>query len=146
MATKATCRHPFFDPEFLVNKPEQNQPNFANSAEAEFANLLDYYGIEWQYEPRTFDLEWDADGNVTQAFSPDFYLPGQDLYIELTTLRPKLAGFKNRKIRRMQELYPDINVKLFKRGDIRRLMTKYGIDDEAARIQGTEAQPDADET
>lgn len=145
MTTLRFGRHPSFDLRFLVNEPEQNQPNFVNSAEAEFANLLDYYGIEWQYEPRTFDLEWDADGNVTQAFSPDFYLPGQDLYIELTTLRPKLASFKNRKIRRMQELYPDINVKLFKRGDIRRLMTKYGIDDEAKRIQGTEAQPDTDE-
>lgn len=124
------------DPE---HQPEQ-QPDFANSAEQEFANILDYYGIEWEYEPRTFPLEWDADGNIAEAFSPDFYLPGQDLYIELTTLRPKLASFKNRKVRRMAELYPDVTVKLFKRGDLRRLMTKYGADDEAARIQGTQAQ------
>lgn len=115
-------------------------PQFAHKIEAEFARILDYYGIEWQYEPRTFPLTWDEEGNVTTAFSPDFYLPGQDLYIELTTLRPKLIRHKNRKIRQMQELYPDINVKLFKRDDLRNLMIKFGLDGQAAPIVGTEAQ------
>jgi hypothetical protein len=125
-----------------VTESDKSEVEFVNSAEKEFAAILDYYGIVWEYEPRTFDLEWDADGNVTQAFSPDFYLPESDLYIELTTLRPKLASFKNKKIKRMRQLYPDINVKLFKRGDLRRLMTKYGVDDQAERIKGTEAQDD----
>ncbi len=72
--------------------------------------------------------------------SPDFYLPNQELYIELTTLRPQLTTRKNRKIKRMQELYPSINVKLFKRRDIRNLMVKYGLDQQAQKIEGTEAQ------
>ncbi|MBK8901604.1 MAG: hypothetical protein IPM53_10510 [Anaerolineaceae bacterium] len=119
-----------------------HNPQFAHKLEAEFARILDYYGIEWQYEPRTFPLAWDDDGNVTVAFSPDFYLPGQDLYVELTTLRPKLIRHKNRKIRQLQELYPDVNIKLFKRDDLRNLMIKFGFDGHAASILGTEAQDD----
>lgn len=116
---------------------------FAHPIEAEFARILDYYGIEWEYEPRTFPLEWDEAGNVTQAFSPDFYLPLQDLYVELTTLRPKLIRLKNRKIRRLQELYPEVDVKLFKRNDLRDLMIKFGLDEHAAPIIGTEAQDES---
>jgi hypothetical protein len=126
------------------NEPQgQNQrphPQFAHPAEEAFSQILDYYGIEWEYEPRTFDLEWDDQGNVIEAFAPDFYLPDQDLYIELTTLRPNLTTRKNRKLRRMKELYPEINIKLFKRRDLRDMMVKYGLDREAHKISGREAQ------
>ena len=115
-------------------------PAFVHAIEEEFARILDYYGIAWQYEPRTFALEWDNDGNVTKAFTPDFYLPEQDLYVELTTMRPKLITKKNRKLNRLREVYPEINVKLFKRSDLRDLMIKYGLDEHAARIAGTGAQ------
>lgn len=126
-----------------MNKNSPSLPEFVHPLEQEFAQILDYYGIAWEYEPRTFPLEWDEDGTVTVAFSPDFYLPDQDLYVELTTLRPKLLRHKNRKLRRMAELYPDINIKLFKRKDLRNMMVKYGLDDHAAPIMGTEAQDDA---
>ncbi len=115
-------------------------PNFSHPLEEEFARILDFYGIEWEYEPHTFPLEWDAEGNVSVAFSPDFYMPDQDLYVELTTLRPKLIRHKNRKLRRMAELYPHINVKLFKRKDLRDMMVKYGVDHHAEPIMGTDAQ------
>lgn len=115
-------------------------PSFSHPVEEAFARILDFYGLEWQYEPRTFPLEWDDNGNVTEAFAPDFYLPQQDLYIELTTLRPKLATRKNRKLRRMAELYPQIKIKLYKRREMRDLMVKYGFMDEAGRLIGTEAQ------
>ncbi len=123
-----------------MNPSESDRLKFANSAEEEFARILDYYGIEWEYEPRTFPLQWDAQGQVTEAFAPDFYLPQQDLYIELTTLRPRLVTYKNRRLRRMKELYPEINVKLFKRGSMRDLMDKYGLDQQASRLRGTRAQ------
>ena len=119
---------------------KQNSIRFVHPIEKEFARILDYYAIDWQYEPRTFDLEWDDEGRVTQAFSPDFYLPDQDLFVELTTIRPKLVTKKNRKIRRLKELYPEINIKLLKRSDLRDMMVKYGIDEQAAPIQGTNAQ------
>jgi hypoxanthine phosphoribosyltransferase len=80
---------------------------------------------------------------VIQAFSPDFYLPAQDLYVELTTVRPKLLTPKNRKLRRMRELYPDVQVKLLRRQDVRDVLTKYGDDQQAARLAGTEAQGSA---
>jgi hypothetical protein len=119
----------------------ENRPHtFSHSIEAEFARILDYYGIQWEYEPRTFPLEWDEAGNVIVAFTPDFFLPEQDLFVELTTMRPKLVTKKNRKLRRMQELYPEINIQLWKRSDLRALMLRYGLDAEAARIMGTEAQ------
>jgi hypothetical protein len=115
-------------------------PRFAHPAEEIFARILDYYGIRWDYEPRTFPLEWDNDGNILEGFTPDFYLPDQDLYIELTTLRPKLSTHKNKKLRRIQELYPDVHIKLYKRREMRELMVKYGLLQEAAEIQGPEAQ------
>jgi hypothetical protein len=117
-----------------------NGSRFVHPAEEVFARILDYYGIRWEYEPRTFPLEWDPDGSVQEAFTPDFYLPDQDLYIELTTLRPKLSTHKNKKLRRIKELYPDIHIKLYKRKEMRELMVKYGLLQEAAKIQGTEAQ------
>ncbi|MCL7453797.1 MAG: hypothetical protein M8467_12215 [Anaerolineae bacterium] len=123
-----------------MEEPEKKRPPFAHRSEAAFARILDYYCISWQYEPRTFPLEWDEEGRVVEAFSPDFYLPDQDLYVELTTVRPRLVTGKNRKLRRMRELYPDIQVKLLRRQDVRDLLTKYGDDREAGRIVGTEAQ------
>ncbi len=120
--------------------PAGNGPiHFAHPSEEAFAQILDFYGIAWEYEPRTFPLAWDAAGSVTLAFAPDFYLPDQDLYIELTTRRPQLSTLKNRKLRLMHELYPDINIKLFKRREMRDLMVKYGLDQEAAQMQGTGA-------
>jgi len=83
-----------------------------------------------------------TDGSVRVAFTPDFYLPEQDLFVELTTMRPKLVTKKNRKIRQMHELYPEINIQLWKRSDLRALMLRFGLDDEAARIMGTDAQSD----
>lgn len=120
-----------------ANPPKKE---FVHPSEEEFARILDFYGIEWQYEPRTFDLEWDENGQVTLAFAPDFYLPQQDLYVELTTLRPQLSTKKNHKLKRIKELYPETNIKLFKRREMHNLMVKYGLDSEAGAIQGSEAQ------
>ena len=119
-------------------KPRRNQ--FSHPAEEAFAKILDFYGIEWQYEPRTFTLEWNDKGEVISAFTPDFYLPSQDLYIELTTLRPKLTTIKNRKVRRLQELYPEIHIKLMRRREMRDMMVKYGLYENLEGIEGTEAQ------
>ena len=119
---------------------ETDKPTFVHSVEAEFASILNYYGVEWEYEPKTFALEWDEAGKVTKAFSPDFYLPNEDLYVELTTMRPALVTRKNKKLRQMKELYPEVKVKLLKRSDLRQLMIKFGRDHEAVHIVGTAAQ------
>jgi len=101
---------------------------FAHNSERQFAKLLDFYGIEWQYEPRTFTLERDRDGRPAQAFTPDFYLPAYDLYIEVTTLNQKLVTKKNRKARRLQELHPDVRIKLIYQRDYLHLLVKYGLE------------------
>jgi bifunctional protein TilS/HprT len=101
---------------------------FAHNSERQFAKLLDFYGIEWQYEPRTFTLERDRDGRPAQAFSPDFYLPAYDLYIEITTLNQKLVTKKNRKARRLQELHPEVRVKVLYQRDYLHLLVKYGLE------------------
>ena len=116
---------------------------FVHPSEEVFARIPDFYGIQWEYEPRTFTLEEDGNGNVTQAFTPDFYLPEQDLYVELTTLRPQLSTKKNRKLKRLRERYPEVNIKLFKRREIRNMMIKYGLTEEAEAISGTTAQNNA---
>jgi hypothetical protein len=125
-----------------MDDAERNEApiEFIHPIEAEFARILDYYGIPWEYEPHTFALEWDEAGEIKKAFSPDFYLPTQNLYVELTTMRPKLITRKNRKLRRLRELHPEINIKLFKRNDLRDLMIKYGIDEQAEELIGTDAK------
>ena len=103
-------------------------PRFANEAERECAKVLDFYGVPWEYEPRTFVLEEDADGRTTLAFTPDFFLPEQDLYLEITVMKQRLVTRKNRKLRRLRERYPDVNVKLFYKRDIERLAQRYRLD------------------
>jgi hypothetical protein len=99
---------------------------FAHASEAEMARILDFYDVRWEYEPDTFPILWNLDGAVVESFSPDFYLPDLDLYLEMTTLRQKLVRKKNRKLRRLRELYPSIHIKLFYARDFRALMLKYG--------------------
>jgi hypothetical protein len=99
---------------------------FAHASEAEMSRILDFYAVRWEYEPHTFPILWNLDGDVVESFAPDFYLPDLDLYLEMTTLRQKLVRKKNRKLRRLRELYPDLNIKLFYARDFRALMLKYG--------------------
>ena len=98
---------------------------FAHPSEAEIARLLDFYRVRWEYEPRSFVLEWSEDGRPVKSFTPDFYLPDYDLYLEVTTVRPALTNKKNRKVRQLKEVYPDINIKLLGLRDVEALMLKY---------------------
>ena len=113
-------------PHFQAFRGSQ-QPRFANRAELECAKLLDYYGVPWDYEPRTFVLATDEEGRVTEAFTPDFYLPEQDLYLEVTVMKQSLVTRKNRKLRELREQYPHVNVKLFYRRDLERLAQRYRL-------------------
>jgi len=112
------------DEEPLVERAAM--PAFAHASEGEMARILDFYRIRWEYEPHTFPILWNLDGDVTESFSPDFWLPELDLYLEMTTLRQKLVRKKNRKLRRIRELYPDLRIKLFYARDFKALMLKFG--------------------
>jgi hypothetical protein len=114
-----------------TNSPATHPPldeiPFAHASERVAAEILDFYGIRWLYEPRTFPLEHDAKGNVIVSFTPDFYLVDFDVYIELTTMSQKLVTKKNRKVRRLKELYPDVNVRIFYQKDFKRLLARFGV-------------------
>jgi hypothetical protein len=99
---------------------------FAHASEAELARILDFYEVRWAYEPDTFPIGWSLDGDVVESFAPDFYLPDLELYVELTTLKQSLVRKKNRKLRRLRELYPDVRIKLFYARDFRMLLLKFG--------------------
>ena len=99
---------------------------FAHRSEEEFARLLDYYRVRWDYEPHVFVLEWDEHGEVKESFTPDFYLPDFGYYIELTTRRKNLAARKLRRIALTEQMYPDVSIKLFNPSDFVKLMLKYG--------------------
>ena len=120
------------------NGSSEQTPSFAHPSEEEFARILDFYGLRWHYEPRSFPLKWEGE-RMVEMFTPDFYLPDIDLYLELTTMKQSLVTTKNRKIRRMRELYPDLNVKLIYRRDFHRLLAKYGFGPLAqAEVKGIE--------
>jgi hypothetical protein len=101
---------------------------FAHNSERQFARLLDFYRVDWEYEPTAFPIEWDAAGTPTRYFRPDFHLPGFDLYIEITTLNQRLVTRKNRKVRRLRELYPQVRIKVLYQRDYLSLLAKYGLE------------------
>jgi len=116
------------------------EARFAHASEAEFARILDFYQVAWEYEPQVFPILWDLDGNVLESFAPDFYLPELELFVELTTLQQRLVRKKNRKVRRLRELYPNVRIKLFYARDFRALMLKYGRAALAGELSGAVGQ------
>ncbi len=113
---------------------------FANESEKEFARILDFYKISWEYEPTTFPIAWDNEGYVRESFTPDFYLPDYGIFIELTTMKQSLVTKKNRKVRLFDEHYPNISIKLFYGKDYKALLAKFGI---TAQDTGSESHEDA---
>ncbi len=103
------------------------QPRFVTQTERQAAEILDYHRVPWEYEPRTFILETDSDGNIVEAFTPDFYLTDLDLYLEVTQMKQSLVTAKNRKVRRLREQYPEIRIKLFYKHDFIQLAKKYDM-------------------
>jgi hypoxanthine phosphoribosyltransferase len=93
--------------------------------ERELAAVFDELGLRWEYEPHTFVLERDAEGSPTEAFTPDFYLPEQDVYVECTTMRQHLTARKNRKLRKLRER--GVIVGILYRRDFERLRERHGF-------------------
>jgi hypothetical protein len=123
----------------VTDEPRAAAP-FAHASEAEMARILDFYAVRWDYEPHTFPILWNLEGAVVESFAPDFYLPDLDIYLEMTTLRQRLVRKKNRKLRRLRELYPNLRIKLFYARDFRALMLKYGKFALVGELSGTPGQ------
>jgi hypothetical protein len=103
------------------------EPSFATRTELEAAKLFDYHRIAWEYEPRTFVLDQDDRGNILEAFTPDFFLPDLDLFVEVTEMKQSLVTVKNRKVRKLRLKYPEVRIKLLYRKDFVRMAHKYGL-------------------
>lgn len=125
LGTVLTAQHLSGDFEEAEEEPKEAKAVFAHPSEEEFAKILDFYQINWLYEPRTFPVRWDDEGRVVESFTPDFYLPDYNLYIELTTLKQDLVTKKNRKVRQLKQLYPEIKVKVMYAKDYKRLLEKF---------------------
>jgi cytidylate kinase len=110
------------------------QKIFANPSEEMFANLLDFYRIAWEYEPKSFPIQYNVDSQPVEFFTPDFYLPEFDLYVELTTMKQSLVTKKNRKVRLLRELYPAVNIQVFYQKDFENLIFKYGLKDQPVPV------------
>jgi cytidylate kinase len=115
------------------DRVHETRKEFGHPSEEVFANLLDFYRIAWDYEPRSFPLQWDKDGKVLEAFTPDFYLPEFELYVELTTMKQANVTRKNRKIRLLRAIYPHVNIQVFYQKDVQELVIKYGLPERLAQ-------------
>ncbi len=100
---------------------------YAHPSEKEFARILDMHNIKWEFEPTEFPLEWDAEGNISMGFRPDFYLPEHDTYIELTTMKQKYVTEKNKKIRLLNKLYPEVNINIVYKKDFKSIIERFGV-------------------
>lgn len=118
----------------LTESSEPDQPGpipfgraaFVHPAEAEFARLLDFYRVAWEYEPTSFPVAWSAAGHPTEFVTPDFFLPEHDLYVELTTMKQSLLSRKHRKLRKLRQAHPDLSVVLLTRRDYHELLARVG--------------------
>ena len=121
-----TCRgrHPSATPAARIR--------FAHPSERVFAALLDLYGIRWEYEPVEFTLRWDESGTPAGGFRPDFLLPDLGCFIELTTADQRLVTRKNAKVRRMRELYPEVEVLVLYQRDFLELLARHGLNPSCA--------------
>jgi hypothetical protein len=102
-------------------------PEFAHPVERELARVFDDHGIRWEYEPHTFVLERNPDGSISEAFTPDFYLPELDLYVECTVMRQAHVGRKNRKARKTRAR-AGVNVQVLYRRDFARLAERWSLE------------------
>jgi hypothetical protein len=127
MVEQRAARSPGDETQVFAYYRGRKPPRFATQTELDAARILDYYRVPWEYEPRTFILEQDSAGNIVEAFTPDFYLPELDLYLEVTQMKQSLVTAKNRKVRRLRELYPEVKIKLFYKNDFVQLAKKYDL-------------------
>lgn len=81
--------------------------NCRSSWEANFARILSMYGIKYQFEPRIFVFHKIKRG--TKAYTPDFYLPKTDEWVEIKGYMDDASRIK---LKRFKQYYPEEFAKL----------------------------------
>ncbi len=77
--------------------------------------MLNLRKIKWKFQPRTFNLK-------TQRYTPDFYLPHNDTYIEIKNF---LSEYSLKRDREFRELYPDKKLVLILKEDYLNLQKEF---------------------
>ncbi len=135
LVTKRDRLCPYNANQISLFQSEPSRYEFRHEVEREFATILDSYGMDWAYEPTTFPLAFDEEGNISQAISPDFYLKREDTYIELTVMNPKYMAEKRRKIEKLRELYPEIRVILMDKKGLQAFIERHKLKTHTEEIQ-----------
>ena len=80
---------------------------FRSSWEANIARYYNFIGVKWEFEPKTFIFKDVTRGSV--SYTPDFYLPDQDKWIEV---KGWMDGKSKTKLKRFEKQYPEEYKKL----------------------------------
>ncbi len=100
------------NPENVTYIPSRLKP-----AEAVVAHNLDQNDFIWQHEPHTIVFKRNNQGEITDAFTPDFFFPELNRYLELTIMKQYLMSHdKNRKVGEARGL--GYNVVLYNEKDV----------------------------
>ena len=81
---------------------------FKSAWEANTARLLEFQKRTWQYEPKTFWFEAIRRG--VRSYKPDFYLPKEDIYIEV---KGYLDAKSKTKLKRMAKYHPKVKIEVW---------------------------------
>lgn len=88
---------------------------FYSRWEANFARILNLLKIKWVFQPESFDLKF-------QKYTPDFYLPEYDLYVEIKNF---LSNYSAKRDKAFRKLYPDKNLSLILRPEYTKLQSGF---------------------
>lgn len=88
---------------------------FYSRWEANVARVYTYLGIEWAYAPTSFDLK-------KQTYTPDFYLPKTNIYVEVKNFWWKYSKERDEKFRK---LYPTIKLEIISKIEYTDLEKQY---------------------
>jgi len=85
--------------------------NMRSGWEIAYAKYLDKRKVQWQYEPKHFKLD-----NTT--YTPDFYLPETNEYIEIKGWFTEQAKLK---IKNFMKTFPDIKLQILQQKQLRKI-------------------------
>jgi len=88
-------------------RKDLNDTFFRSSWEANVARYFNFVGIKWEFESKTFWFENIKRGN--RSYTPDFYLPEEDRYVEVKGWMDKSSKTK---LKRMAKYYPNIKIEI----------------------------------
>jgi predicted nuclease of restriction endonuclease-like RecB superfamily len=90
---------------------------FYSRWEANIARIFNGKGIKWEFGPKTFDIGG-------QHYTPDFYLPERNLYIEVKNFWSEYSAERDRRFR---ERYPHVRLKVILKAEYLFLEGRYAV-------------------